>query len=90
MENAWFKTQSTNNGSLLNNPEKTINKPDKKFKKYKFPSMWNKFMENKGNLLIYENNNDFIFMSQNQNQLEQFVNLWNSFTEEAADFIDWE
>ena len=44
MENAWFKTQSTNNGSLLNNPEKTINKPDKKFKKYKFPSMWNKFM----------------------------------------------
>ena len=92
MTSKWYKTASCNDGSYLNNPEETTTTPSNSFEVYEFPKIWNKFMTNTEGILIDETTipNNYIFMSNNPNQLEQLVNIWNSFTEQAADYIDWE
>jgi hypothetical protein len=90
MTQTWYITNSNDGGNTLNNPEKTSNKPGENFEKYNFPKIWNNFMSNTEGIFINENSNNYIFMSQNPNQLEQLVHLWNSFAEQAGDYIDWE
>jgi hypothetical protein len=92
MTDTWYITSSTDGGYYLNNPETTDTTPNPNFEPYNIPAIWSKILTNCKDILIDStvNTHNYVFMSKNPNQLEQFIHIWNSYSEQAADYIDWD
>lgn len=60
--------------------------PTDKFVKYECPSTWRNLCVTTD---IFHKNNE-IFISNNYEQINQLVNVWNTYVESTNDYIDWE
>jgi hypothetical protein len=83
MAEIWYITNSNDDGKYLNNPEETTEIPSCYFEPYILSPSWSKFITTDEILIDYGINNyhNYVFMSNNPNQLEKFVHIWNSFNE---------
>jgi hypothetical protein len=71
----WYITKTIPGDYRISNPEITDIVPGDNFETYTCPSNWNIID------ILIDNNGDiynYTFMSQNPNQIEKLVNLWNT------------
>ena len=93
MADTWYITTSTDGGYYLNNHETADTKPNSNFEQYNIPAIWSSILTNCEDILIDSSTietHNYVFMSKNPNQLEKFIHMWNSFSEETTDYIDWD
>ncbi len=91
MADTWYITTSTDGGYYLNNHETADTKPNSNFEQYNIPAIWSSILTNCEDILIDSSTietHNYVFMSKNPNQLERFIHMWNSFSEETTDYID--
>ena len=92
----WYLAETTQDGLYLNNSEKCKNEPENYFTPYNCPPVWSSYISSTGDILIDSRslnqvgNTKFTFMSKNPNKLEKLIHLWNCWTEETNDYMDWD